>query len=156
MRYRRTMAKIPSIEQTYLIGAPPAKVFAALTQPRELARWFVQSAVVELREGGAYRLSWGPQVAMKGKVRSFTTPTKLVIDWHDRMPGGKAFDTVAKFKLRKRGKGTVLIVTHEGFRSGKAWVRLFGSVQSGWAYYLQNLKSVVEHGTDLRTEVDQL
>jgi uncharacterized protein YndB with AHSA1/START domain len=150
------MAKIPPIEQTYLIRAPPAKVFGALTEPKGLARWFVESAVVDLREGGAYRLSWGPQVSMKGKVHSFTAPKKLVVDWHDRMPGGKEFDTVATFKLRKRGKATVLTVTHEGFRNGKAWVHLFGAIQSGWAYYLQNLKSVVEYGTDLRTEVDQL
>jgi uncharacterized protein YndB with AHSA1/START domain len=150
------MAKVPSLEQTYLIGAPPAKVFAALTRPRDLSRWFVESAVVELREGGAYRLTWSTEFSMKGKVRSFSAPTKLVLDWHDRMPDGKTFDTVARFKLRKRGKGTVLTVTHEGFRSGKAWVRMFGGVSSGWAYYLQNLKSVLEHGTDLRNETDQL
>ena len=150
------MAKVPPVEQTYLIRVPPAKVFAALTQPGQLVRWFASSAVVDLREGGAYRLEWAPEVAMKGRIRTFAAPTKLVVDWHDRMPGGKSFDTVARFKLRKRGQGTVLTVTHEGFRSGKAWVRLFGSVQSGWAYYLQNLKSVLEHGTDLRTEIDQL
>jgi uncharacterized protein YndB with AHSA1/START domain len=150
------MGKLPPVEQKYLIGAPPAKVFAALTQPRQLARWFVTSAVVDLRAGGDYRLSWAPEVGMKGKVRSFTAPTKLVVDWHDKMPGGKAFDTVARFRLRKRGKATVLTVTHDGFRSGKSWVPLFGAVQSGWAYYLQNLKSVLEHGTDLRTDIDQL
>jgi uncharacterized protein YndB with AHSA1/START domain len=150
------MAKIPSIEQTYLIAAPPAKVFAALTRPRDLSRWFVESAVVELRKGGAYRLTWSAEFSMKGKVRSFSSPTKLVLDWHDRMPDGTTFDTVARIKLRRRGNGTVLTVTHEGFRSGKAWVRIFGGVNSGWAYYLQNLKSVLEHGTDLRNATDQL
>jgi uncharacterized protein YndB with AHSA1/START domain len=151
-----SMGKLPPVEQKYLIGASPEKVFAALTQPKQLARWFVQSAVVELREGGDYRLTWAPGVAMKGKVRSFSAPSKLVVDWHDRISGGKAFETVARFRLRKRGKGTVLSVTHDGFRSGKSWARLFGAVQSGWAYYLQNLKSVLEHGTDLRTDLDQL
>jgi uncharacterized protein YndB with AHSA1/START domain len=150
------MAKAPRVEQSYLIGASPARVFAALTQPRQLARWFVASAVVELREGGAYRLTWGPGVTMKGKVRSVSAPTKLVLDWHDRLPGGKKFETVARFKLRKRGTGTLLTVTHEGFGSGKSWVGLYGAVQSGWAYYLQNLKSVLEHSTDLRNAVDQL
>jgi uncharacterized protein YndB with AHSA1/START domain len=150
------MAKVPSVSQTYFLAAPPAKVFAALTQPKQLARWFVRTATVELREGGDYRLTWAPGVTMKGKVRSFNAPTKLVVDWHDRLEGGKAFDTVARFRLRKRGKGTLLVVEHEGFRSGKSWVRLFGAVQSGWAYYLQNLKSLLEHGIDLRNEVDQL
>jgi uncharacterized protein YndB with AHSA1/START domain len=150
------MAKIPPVEQTYLIGAPPSEVFAALTQPKQLARWFVASAEVELREGGAYRLTWAPGITMKGKVRSFSAPTKLVLDWHDRGPGGKTFDTIGRFKLRKRGKGTVLTVTQEGFRGGKNWLRMFGGVQSGWAYYLQNLKSVLEHGVDLRNDVDHL
>jgi uncharacterized protein YndB with AHSA1/START domain len=150
------MAEIPSIEQTDLFGAPPEKEFASLTQPKGLARGFVESAVVGLPEGGTQRSSGGPQVAIKGTVRSFTRPTNLVLEGHDRLPGGKSFDTVGRFKIRRRGKGTVLTVTHEGFRRSKAWVRLFGSVQSGWAHYFQSLKSVVGHDTDLRTDVDHL
>jgi uncharacterized protein YndB with AHSA1/START domain len=150
------MAKIPPVEQTYFIAAPPARVFAALTQPKQLARWFVERAEVTLEEGGSYRLIWAPGAAMKGKVRAFTVPSKLVVAWHDKLAGGRSFDTVARFRLRRKGKGTILSLTHEGFRSGKSWVALFGQVSSGWAYYLLNLKSVLEHGTDLRSDEDRV
>jgi uncharacterized protein YndB with AHSA1/START domain len=150
------MAKIPAVEHTYQFAVPPAKVFAALTQPKQLARWFVAKAEVELREGGAYRLTWGPGVSMKGTVKSVTAPSKLIVGWHDKLRGGRSFDTVARFRLRKKGRGTILTVTHEGFRSGKGWIWLYGQVQSGWAYYLLNLKSVLEHGIDLRSPEDRV
>jgi uncharacterized protein YndB with AHSA1/START domain len=150
------MGRIPTIEQIHYFAVPPAKVFAALTQPKQLVRWFVARAEIDLREGGEFRLSWGPGASMKGKVKSFTSPSKLVVSWHDKLPGGRSFDTVARLRLRKKGKGTVLTVTHEGFRSGKSWIWVYGQIQSGWAYYLLNLKSVLEHGTDLRSPEDRL
>jgi uncharacterized protein YndB with AHSA1/START domain len=39
----------------------PAKVFAALTEPESLRRWFAEHVEIDLREGGAYRF-WGPAV----------------------------------------------------------------------------------------------
>ncbi len=150
------MPKVPSVEQRYYLAAPPERVFRALTQPKQLARWFVASAEVELEEGGSYRLTWAPGVSMKGKVRSVSAPLKLVVDWHDRLEGGKTLDTVARFRLKAKGSGTLLTLTHEGFPSGKSGIWLFGQVQSGWAYYLMNLKSVLEHGTDLRSQDDRV
>jgi uncharacterized protein YndB with AHSA1/START domain len=150
------MAKVPSVEQTFYIAVPPKRVFAALTQPKQLTRWFVEKAEIQLREGGEFRLSWGRGAEMKGKVKAYTAPSKLVVAWHDKMQGGKAFDTVARFRIRKKGRGTSLTVTHEGFRNGKSWIWLYGAIQSGWAYYLLNLKSVLEHGTDLRSASDRL
>ncbi len=150
------MAKIPAVEQTYYLAVAPARVFAALTQPKLLAGWFAPRAEVELRKGGTYRLEWAPGAAMKGKVRSVEAPSKLVIAWHDRPKGPKAFDTVARFRLKRKGRGTLLHLRHEGFRSGKNWVWLFGQVESGWAYYLMNLKSVLEHGVDLRSDLDRV
>ncbi len=47
----------PSLEHTFSIKlpAPAARVFAALTEPAQLQRWFVEHAEVELRSGGTYR-----------------------------------------------------------------------------------------------------
>ncbi len=150
------MGKVPAVEQTYYLAVPPARVWAALTEPKRLAGWFVERAEVELRKGGPFRLEWAPGVGMRGKVRSVDAPAKLVIAWHDRPKGSKPFDTVARFRLKRKGKGTLLFLRHEGFRSGKNWVRLFGQVESGWAYYLMNLKSVLEHGVDLRSDLDRV
>jgi uncharacterized protein YndB with AHSA1/START domain len=148
------MAKIPTIEHVYAFRARPERVFAALTQEAELTKWFSRKARVELRKGGPFRLTWDAGT-MKGKVKSFDPPKRLVVAWHDRIDG-KTYDTEARFDLKRKGTGTLLHLSHSGFKSGKAWIWLYGAIQSGWAYYLTNLRSVLEHGTDLRSEQDSV
>ncbi len=148
------MAKIPPIEHEYHYRSRPERVFAALTSEKELARWFSRKARVKLRKGGEYRLTW-ESGAMKGKIKSVVAPKRLVVAWHDRIDG-KSYDTVARFELKRKDGGTLLRVTHEGFGSGKDWIWLYGAIQSGWAYYLTNLRSVLEHGTDLRSPLDRM
>ncbi|HYA57685.1 MAG TPA: SRPBCC domain-containing protein [Thermoplasmata archaeon] len=150
------MAKVPPIEQTYFYAVSPSRVFAALTEPAQLTKWFAHKAVVAPEKGGAYRLSWRGGYTMRGKVRAFDPPKKLHVDWVDRFAGKKTFVTQARFTLERKGRGTILSLTHRGFKSGKQWVALYGGIQSGWAYYLTNLRSVLEHGVDLRTDLDAL
>lgn len=150
------MAKIPRIEQTFYYAASPAQVYAALTDSNRLTKWFVDSAEVALKKGGAFRLTWEAGYAMRGKVKEVDPEKLLVVAWVDRLEGGKVFETEARFDLTKKGKGTLLKVTHRGFKKGSKWIGLYGAVQSGWAYYLTNLRSVIEHGTDLRTRHDRL
>jgi len=150
------MAKIGPIEQTYYLAAPPERVFAALTEPEELAKWFVEKAEFTPKKGGTFRLRWAGGYTLKGRVRAIEPPKKLALDWIDRFEGGKVFETEARFAIKKKGKGTLLTVTHRGFKSGKQWIALYGAIQSGWAYYLSNLRSVVDHGVDLRSELDAL
>lgn len=54
-------------EFTWKLPAPPARVFAALTDPHELQQWFAEHAEVEPILGGAYRF-WGKH--------SYGTPTR--------------------------------------------------------------------------------
>ncbi len=149
------MVKIPRIQQTFYYAAAPAKVFASLTEPQQLTRWFVEKAVMTPRKGSPFRFTWG-SYTLRGKVNAVKAPSKLVLQWVDRFPGGKMLETQARFELQKKGKGTLLTVTHRGFKSGKKWLALYGAIQSGWAYYLTNLRSVLEHGVDLRSEFDAL
>jgi uncharacterized protein YndB with AHSA1/START domain len=148
------MTKPPQIEQTYYYAASPKRVFSALTEPKELVRWILQEAVIELREGATFRFTWRGGYTMKGKVRAVRPPTRIELGWTDRFPRGKVFKTAARFDLRKKGPGTLLKLTHSGFKSGRKWVVLYGAVESGWAYYLTNLRAVLEHGIDLRSDLD--
>jgi uncharacterized protein YndB with AHSA1/START domain len=150
------MAKIPTIEQTYYLAVPPGKVFAALTEPKGLTAWFLDSAELDLSDGAPFRFVWRGGHTMKGKVREVRPPRRLELAWIDRFPGEKVFRTVARFELRKRGRGTLLTLTHRGFKSGRKWVALYGAIEAGWAHYLTNLRSVLEHGTDLRSDLDAI
>jgi uncharacterized protein YndB with AHSA1/START domain len=150
------MAKPPKVEQTFYYAAAPSEVFAALSEPKGLVRWFLRDAKLQLRKGAPFRFTWRGGYMMKGKVIASRPPKSLELAWNDRLPGGKLFKTVARFALKKRGSGTLLQLTHRGFRSGRKWLALYGAVQSGWAYYLTNLRSVLEHDIDLRSELDAI
>lgn len=150
------MAKVPTIEHTFYYPVPPARLFAALTEPDELAKWFVEKAVITLKKGSGFRLTWRGGYTMRGRVKNVESPKKLYLAWVDRFENGKVFETEARFTLAKKGKGTLLTLSHRGFKSGKKWVGLYGAIESGWAYYLLNLRSVLEHGVDLRDERDVL
>lgn len=155
-RFGLKMAKISPIHQTYYYAAPPARIFSALTDPRQLARWFVKKAVVDLRKGGPFRLTWSSGYVMRGKVRAVEPAKRVDLLWVDRIGGTKVLETVARFDLKRRGRGTLLTLTHRGFKSGKKWVGLHGEISSGWAYYLVNLRSVIEHDVDLRSSLDEI
>jgi len=151
------MAKIPPIRKVYYYAAPRERVFAALTEPKELAKWFLKKASVTPRKGGTFRFEWQEGgYSMRGKVKEFDPPKRVHYEWNDRFEGGKIYRTEARFTLERRGRGTELHLTHRGFKSGKKWTWLYGAIHSGWTYYLLNLKSVLEHRTDLRSTRDQV
>ena len=127
------MAKIPRIQQTYYLAAPRERVFAALTEPKKITEWFSEKAVVTPRPGGSYRLTWPGGFSMRGKIRKIGPPGLLEVDWIDRLGGRKVFETRARFELTRKGRGTLLVVTHRGFKSGKDWIQLYGAINSGWA-----------------------
>ncbi len=149
------MAKVPPLEQTYYLAAPPERVFEALTNPKVLTRWFVDEARFTARKGGTFRFGWAGY-RLRGKVKLIEPPKRLHLDWIDRFESGKTFETEARFSLKRKGKGTLLTINHRGFKSGKQWIVLYGGIQSGWAYYLSNLKSVLDHDVDLRNRNDVL
>lgn len=142
------------INQSYYFDAPPTKVFAALTKPDQLTRWFLSKAKVDLKKGGRVEFTWEGGHKMVGKVTRVVADKEVAYGWHDDLGRGKKARTLAEFEISKEGRGSMLKLNHGGFGDSKAWVELYGAIQSGWAYYLTNLKSVLQSGKDLRSKHD--
>lgn len=115
-----------------------------------LTRWFLSNAKVEDKAGGRYEFSWIGGYHMKGNVSEFQPGKKVVFSWHDKVSRGKTVETTAAFSIEKKGAGTILTLRHSGFRDPEH----YAECASRWAYYLTNLKSVLESGTDLRSKYD--
>jgi uncharacterized protein YndB with AHSA1/START domain len=143
-----------TIKQTYFYEASPEDVFKALTEPRELTKWFLKSAKIKPVEGSTYTFAWEGYDLQTGKVVRVVPDRLLVLTWPNSVRG-KTLLTDARFTLKKKGTGTLLTVKHTGFKEGDDWVWLYGAVQSGWAYFLTNLKSVLTQGKDLRSKYDE-
>jgi uncharacterized protein YndB with AHSA1/START domain len=110
------MAFPDRIERTVEIAHPPAQVWAALTTAEGLASWFGNEATIDLRPGGAARMSWadGPTVEMR--VERVEEPTVFGFTWQiEGLPEDDPRRTYVEFTLEPDGAGTRLKVVESGF-----------------------------------------
>lgn len=142
------MQTINVVKQAYYIKAPVGKVFDALINPKVLSKWFLKSAILEQKKGGRYIFNaLMHNDTQKGNVLDFEINKKLTIDWPKWAKG-----TEVSFFTKKSGKNTLITVVHSGFKDHETFV----GHAVGWAYYLMNLKSVLENNKDLRSKKDVL
>lgn len=144
------MSKSFTIEQSYHFKSPPSKVFDALTEPKGLEGWFLSKARVVPKKGGSYSFDWIGGYHMTGSLRQFVPNKTVSFSWTDKLPNGRVAKTLASFKVTGKGKGTLLRLRHTGFKDPEH----FADCSSRWGYYLTNMKSVVDHKRDLRSEYD--
>jgi len=117
-----TTAK-PSLTLKRRFNAPPAKVFAAWTDPEKMKRWMGPEGVqglrceIDARAGGRYRLVMrspdGEEHDVSGVYREVVPNTKLSFTWAWKStPERQSLVTVL---FKPDGDGTLLTLTHEQF-----------------------------------------
>jgi len=141
-----------SVRHQYLVHAPPARVFRALTDPGEIVRWLADVAEIEPRTGGSYLVGWNDGPQHRGEILEFRRGRKVAFAWS--WEGVALKGTRLTFSIAPRGKGTLLTVEHSGFPKEAKWVELYAGAEWGWTYFAMNLKSVLESGHDLRSPLD--
>ena len=113
----------PSLTIKRRLNAPPAKVYAAWTDPEKVKGWMgpgevkAKSVECDLRIGGSYR--WvmvapsGEEHNVGGVYREVVPNEKLVFTWAWKStPERESLVTVL---LKPDGDGTLLTLTHEQF-----------------------------------------
>jgi uncharacterized protein YndB with AHSA1/START domain len=91
------------------LEAPPARVFAAWTEPEQIAQWWdatgekLAACEIDLRPGGAFRFatSHHPEKPFTGVYRDIAPPTRLVFE---------ANGATGKVLLAERAGGTRMTV----------------------------------------------
>ena len=128
------------IERTY--DAPPEAVFDAWTNPEVLRRWWklgesdvVEATDVDLRVGGAYRLSMrgadGDERTVVGEYREVERPHRLVYSWIWQGTGptaGHESLVAVSFNGEDDGARTTVVIEQSNFmnaisreRHGHGW-----------------------------------
>jgi uncharacterized protein YndB with AHSA1/START domain len=113
----------PSLTLKRRLAAPPAKVYAAWTDPEKIARWFGPAHVVagsvraeiDARPGGRYRVSFdmqdGEHNEVAGVYREMVPNKRLSFSWAwHSTPERESLVTVS---LQPDGEGTLLTLHHE-------------------------------------------
>ena len=131
-----------TIRREVIIDAPPERVWAIVTEPRHVARWFSDEAEIDLRPGGEMLLTWHGHGTYRGRVEAIEPPVRFAFRWL-RREDDDGSTTLVEFLLEPEGAGTRLRVVESGFRS-LAWdeedrARYAGENDVGWAHELDQL-----------------
>ncbi len=140
----------PSLTLKRRLQAPPAKVFAAWTDPEKIMRWMgpadftTPQAESDARVGGRYRFGMlspeGEQHVVRGIYREVVANEKLVFTWAwDAAPGEEPYESLVTVLFKPDDGGTLLTLTHE---------RLFDEEsrdghEKGWNGSLDKLEKLV-------------
>jgi uncharacterized protein YndB with AHSA1/START domain len=139
---RRSKLRNKPLEQSFFFRAPPSSVFQALTESESLLKWFLTKAEFEAKPGGVYRFQWNNGYTLEGRISRFRKNRALAYTFGSE-------DNLVSFELSRRRNGTLLTL-----RDVMIDADSLASRAGHWAYYLMNLKSVLENGKDLRSELD--
>ncbi|MFC4943583.1 SRPBCC domain-containing protein [Pseudonocardia sp. GCM10023141] len=133
------------IERVVEIAHPPAKVWAAITTAEGLGSWFGHTATIDLRPGGAARMTWSDGHVADMRVERVEEPSVFGFTWTlDAHCDDDARRTYVEFTLEPVGVSTRLTVVETGFAQlpddlhGKE----YDSHVQGWA---NELGELVDH-----------
>jgi uncharacterized protein YndB with AHSA1/START domain len=125
------------------IAAPPATVFAFLTDPEKIIRWMGTEATMEAHPGGLYLVNGIGRRAARGVFREVVPVHRLAYSfgWEgsEVVPPGSS---LIEIDLIDQDGGTLLRFTHTGLPTAE---QCAGHAE-GWAHYLARLTVVVAGG----------
>jgi uncharacterized protein YndB with AHSA1/START domain len=148
-----------------LVAAPPARVFEAITDPRQTAQWWGQKGMYriiesqgDVRPGGKWstrgRGDDGTEFTVHGEYLEIDPPRLLVHTWNPSFSNIR--ETVVRWELEpqevhglhqqgphKVGTGTLVRIRHSGFAGNIEGVK---SHSEGWKRVLGWMQAFVESG----------
>ena len=115
------------LEMVRVLPVARARVFAAFTDPDELARWFgpegfsVGSLDSDPRIGGTYRIEIQPPEGdpfyLGGEFREVDPPGRLAFTCVYEEPDPDDVETLVELSLRDRGDSTEVVFTQGPFKT---------------------------------------
>ena len=138
---------MPRIEKSVFLKADAGRIWALLTEPEELARWFhpTHATMVAGKTYGLYRKASDRTPLCHGRVLETEAPRRLVYTFTHEWLG--QHETRVEWSLTELGEGTWLRLVHGGFEDVPvdALDALFEH-DSGWDEHLVKLREVIQAG----------
>lgn len=112
-------ATLPAIERTMELSASPERVWRAITDPRELSRWFPDRAELDVRVGADGTFFWNEHGSFALRIEAVEEPSYFAWRWANEANTtieAAAEVTLVEWRLSPaEGGGTVLTIRESGF-----------------------------------------
>jgi uncharacterized protein YndB with AHSA1/START domain len=136
-----------SIKVVRTIQTSSEMVFEALAYECRLREWMCDGARSVPRKGGLFNVWWNSGYEARGVFTSYSPTRALAFTWVSPYEPG---ETSVRVALKPVESGTQVTLTHSGFGTGKKWAGRAEESEREWNGGLDNLKSTLETGVDLR------
>jgi uncharacterized protein YndB with AHSA1/START domain len=134
------------IEREILVAAPLGVVWAVITEPEHISRWFSDSVEIDLRPGGKLTLIWEGDHTEHGRVVKVEPPHYFSFRWirGSATDARQGNSTLVEFNLSAEDHGTRLRVVETGFwkldRPEDEQARDAEEHREGWEHELDELR----------------
>lgn len=135
------------VEEKRVIQVKPEAVFRTLSQAYEWREWLCQEAKFASRPKKKWEAKWEDGYEAKGVFTALDPGRKVAFTWEDALTPKP---TKAEFSLKPIPQGTELTLRHTGYEPGPKWAKALAMARMAWPPCLDNLKSILETGIDLR------
>ncbi len=138
------------------IAAPPERVFQALTDPKQVMRWWtsdvcqIDSFAMEPKPGGHWRydskqgtlnVNGVSKFHCEGEVLEYDPPRLLAYSWIANWHDDKSRRTIVRWELAATSGGTHVKVTHSGLAQEPTARKDYSG---GWPGVVEQLKKFIE------------
>ncbi len=144
------------IEREIVLAAPPERVWAALTEPDQMAGWFGTRGEIDLRPGGEALFVWEGHETSRSRVEVVEPPRRFAFRWHAEgsdpsLPVEEVASTLVEFTLEAIPEGTRLTLVESGFAALPPDVRDKTRIDNdgGWAEELGDLAAYLTAAADI-------
>ncbi len=128
------------------------EVWRAITDAREMERWFAPKMTVTPGVGGELVADWGPGLVWRTVIETWEPGRRLVLsEVRDRVMSAaeepemlEPMRLVQDYTLEAREGKTVLRLVHSGFGSGGGWDTEYDGTKGGWKMCFERMRVAIE------------
>ncbi|WP_461471267.1 SRPBCC domain-containing protein [Microbacterium sp. HJ5] len=143
-----------SVRRTIRIAAPVAKVWAAVTEPEHISRWFGRAEFEGSYAGARGTLTWPDRAPIPVRLEAIEAQRMVSYRWSNDDASGVVPDeldesrsTVFTFTLVEVSDGTELTVVETGFEATSDPAANLADHRDGWNGELDKLVALLESGS---------
>ena len=129
-----------------VLEASVEATWKALSDAREVQRWFAPEVQIEPGPGGSVRWAWGDSHAWPQRIEIWEPGSHLRTTYESQVEDGQGGKRplVMDFHLKGQGGKTTLRMVHSGFGPESDFDTEFDGISRGWPIELRSLRLYLE------------